>query len=117
VGECFFWCGPTRVVPDQRPLNGRCCCLLYRLTRAVLEKGLLNGCVCVCVCVRVCKMILASFVEPVVVVVVHRSCHTKVADLDRLSRVNETVATRQITTEYSSVVFTLILQWHSITAP
>jgi len=49
-------------------------------------------------------MILASFVEPVVVVVVHRSCHTKVADLDRLSRVNETVATRQITTEYSSVV-------------
>ena len=68
----------------------------------------------VCVCVRVCKMILASFVEPVVVVVVHRSCHTKVADLDRLSRVNETVATRQITTEYSSVVFTLILQWHSI---
>ena len=30
VGECFFWYRPTRVVPDQR---------------------LLNGCVCVCVCV------------------------------------------------------------------
>jgi len=29
VGECFFWYRPTRVVPDQRPLN---------------------GCVCVCVC-------------------------------------------------------------------
>jgi len=25
VGECFFWYLPTRVVPDQRPLNGRCC--------------------------------------------------------------------------------------------
>ena len=27
VGECFLWYRPTRVVPDQRPLNGcRCCC-------------------------------------------------------------------------------------------
>ena len=26
VGECFFWCRPTQVVPDQGPLNGRCCC-------------------------------------------------------------------------------------------
>ena len=25
-GECSFWYRPTRVVPDQRPLNGRCCC-------------------------------------------------------------------------------------------
>ena len=32
VGECFFWYGPTQVVPDQGPLN---------------------GCVCVCVCVWV----------------------------------------------------------------
>ena len=24
MGECFFWYRPTRVVPDQRPLNGRC---------------------------------------------------------------------------------------------
>ena len=23
VGECFFWYRPTRVIPDQRPLNGR----------------------------------------------------------------------------------------------
>ena len=31
VGECFFWYRPTRVVPDQRPLNGRCrcCCFIY----------------------------------------------------------------------------------------
>ena len=26
MGECSFWYRPTRVVPDQRPLNGRCCC-------------------------------------------------------------------------------------------
>ena len=26
VSECFFWYRPTRDVPDQRPLNGRCCC-------------------------------------------------------------------------------------------
>ena len=24
MGESSFWCRPTRVVPDQRPLNGRC---------------------------------------------------------------------------------------------
>ena len=28
MGECFFWYWPTRVVPDQRPLNGRCCCVM-----------------------------------------------------------------------------------------
>ena len=27
MGESSFWYRPTRVVPDQRPLNGRCCCL------------------------------------------------------------------------------------------
>ena len=26
MGECSFWYRPTRVVPDQRPLNGRRCC-------------------------------------------------------------------------------------------
>ena len=29
VGECFFWYRPTRVVPDQRPLNG-CVCVCCR---------------------------------------------------------------------------------------
>ena len=32
MGECFFWYRPTRVVPDQGPLNGRyccCCCWLF----------------------------------------------------------------------------------------
>ena len=32
MGECSFWYRPTRVVPDQRPLNGRrcccCCCII-----------------------------------------------------------------------------------------
>ena len=31
VGECFFWYWPTRVVPDERPLNGRCCCVVVQL--------------------------------------------------------------------------------------
>ena len=29
MGECFLWYRPTRVVPDQRPLNGRCCCCSF----------------------------------------------------------------------------------------
>jgi len=31
VGECFFWYRPTRVVRDQRPLIGRCCCCSLQL--------------------------------------------------------------------------------------
>jgi len=39
VGECFFWYRPTRVVPDQRPLNGCVCvcvvcvCILHYTQR------------------------------------------------------------------------------------
>jgi len=29
VGECFFWYWPTRVVPDQRPLNRLVCVCVY----------------------------------------------------------------------------------------
>jgi len=28
---CFFWYRPTRVVPEQRPLNGCCCCYYLSL--------------------------------------------------------------------------------------
>jgi len=41
VGECFFWYRPTRVVPDQRPLNGRrrrCCCL----SDSVVDADMIN---------------------------------------------------------------------------
>ena len=31
VGECSFWYRPTRVVPDQRPLNGRCVVVVVML--------------------------------------------------------------------------------------
>jgi len=34
VGECFFWYWPTRVVPDQRPLNG--CCVVVVVDMSVL---------------------------------------------------------------------------------
>jgi len=35
VGECFFWYRPTRVVPDQRPLNGcvYVCVFYYMMCR------------------------------------------------------------------------------------
>ena len=43
VGECSFWYRPTRVVPDQRPLNGRCCCCwILGSTKAGLDA------LCVC---------------------------------------------------------------------
>jgi len=76
VGEISFWYRPTRVVPDQRPLNGRCCCCfsigngqpsgpalcqLYRRTfvpynsfstcRILSTLLWLDVCTCVCVCV------------------------------------------------------------------
>ena len=38
MGESSFWYRPTRVVPDQRPLNGRVC-------------------VCVCVVIDVCTRV------------------------------------------------------------
>jgi len=36
-GESSFWYRPTRVVPDQRPLNGRCSVATY-LRRGVVIK-------------------------------------------------------------------------------
>jgi len=36
VGECFFWYRPTRVVPDQRPLNGWVCvCCFFSSLAAI----------------------------------------------------------------------------------
>ena len=42
VSECFFWYRPTRVVPDQRPLNGYVCvcvCMYSFITRGHLKIG------------------------------------------------------------------------------
>ena len=39
MGECFFWYRPTRVVPDQRPLNGRCCCCLLEENLGTVVDG------------------------------------------------------------------------------
>ena len=32
MGESSFWYRPTRVVPDQRPLNGRCSSTVFVTT-------------------------------------------------------------------------------------
>ena len=64
VGECFFWYWPTRVVPDQRPLNGCVCvCVLLpdtqeRLCCYFCDASTDNGCMqmmtlCCCVAVRI----------------------------------------------------------------
>jgi len=37
VGECFFWYRPTRVVPDQRPLNGRCVVVVVQLNHLIMQ--------------------------------------------------------------------------------
>jgi len=42
VSGCFFWYRPTRVVPDQRPLNG--CVLLYFTRVTSNEERVLRGC-------------------------------------------------------------------------
>ena len=39
VGECFFWYRPTRVVPDQRPLNG-CVCVVVVVQFQLNDKRL-----------------------------------------------------------------------------
>ena len=48
LGECFFWYRPTRVVLDQRPLN---------------------GCVCVCVC-----SFVRSFVRSFLYLISNHTC-------------------------------------------
>ena len=39
MGECFFWYWPTRVVPDQRPLNG-CVCVCMLLNAVIVIEEL-----------------------------------------------------------------------------
>jgi len=44
VGECSFWYRPTRVVPDQRPLNGRCrCCCIEEGILATFCSSFISG--------------------------------------------------------------------------
>ena len=45
VGECFFWYRPTRVVPDQRPLNG-CVCVCVCLCMDPSYEQVTDDCVC-----------------------------------------------------------------------
>ena len=37
MGECFFRYRPTRVVPDHRPLNGRCCCCVALMLKLCIH--------------------------------------------------------------------------------
>ena len=42
MGECSFWYRPTRVVPDQRPLNGRCCVVCIYVVYIASDKGIIK---------------------------------------------------------------------------
>jgi len=55
VGECFFWYRPTRVVLDKGLLN-RCVCVRVCVRACVCVCACVSVCVCacVCVCVRAC---------------------------------------------------------------
>jgi len=46
VGESSFWYRPTRVVPDQRPLNGRCCCCIPIYLFSEIFSGVSRGPIC-----------------------------------------------------------------------
>jgi len=41
-GESSFWYRPTRVVPDQRPLNGRCVVVVILLVGFFYFGGVSN---------------------------------------------------------------------------
>jgi len=40
--ECFFWYRPTRVVLEQRPLNGCCCCTIDVFTMQCYSSTAIN---------------------------------------------------------------------------
>ena len=64
MGESSFWYRPTRVVLDQRPLNGRCCVVVPAHLGSPGQRAVKRVCVCatdvvfcissVHVCHRVC---------------------------------------------------------------
>jgi len=75
--ECFFWYRPTRVVPEQRPLNG-CCCVVVMVVQSALSgpsqiiiislrKGYKMQTVAIdapCVCQSVCHGVLSHRCKP-----------------------------------------------------
>jgi len=67
VGESSFWYRPTRVVPDQRPLNGRCCCCISDITCMECKDAAdCYRCSVVCnVCLSDVMMSCANMAEPI----------------------------------------------------
>ena len=66
MGECFFWYRPTRVVPDQRPLNG-CVCVFVTPAHRVGGTEWGGGNVSCTVCLSVC-LFVNSITEKLMVV-------------------------------------------------
>ena len=68
MGESSFWYRPTRVVPDQRPLNGRCCCSSF-LVLAHLGCPAKRAVKWVCVCAHAVDGIRGIIVRTVLLTV------------------------------------------------
>jgi len=62
VGECSFWYRPTRVVPDQRPLNGRCCSVGQKLQDGLTLKTVHGLGVCAGIYTTVDKQFMLTFI-------------------------------------------------------
>jgi len=60
VGECSFWYRPTRVVPDQRPLNGRCIFINLYIAKPTYRFILIYTCGLTAVIKRICYVITAT---------------------------------------------------------
>jgi len=58
VGESSFWYRPTRVVPDQRPLNGRCwhlvLCCYFSIRFALFHNDIRASCN---ICNHICQVV------------------------------------------------------------
>jgi len=85
VGECFFWYRPTRVVPDQRPLNG-CVCVLYLFMTHCCKSKSSYVLVAVCIIVELVskrntgRSSESYQVTPKIAIAVQSECHCWCSD-------------------------------------
>jgi len=87
VGECFFWYRPTRVVPDQRPLNGCVCvCVLYLFMTHCCKSKSSYVLVAVCIIVELVsqrntgRSSESYQVTPKIAIAVQSECHCWCSD-------------------------------------
>ena len=75
VCECFFWYQPTRVVPDQQPLNGCVLCVFLQICLKFYEHEFMEL-ACQCPAVVVCRCSPTQKAEIVKLIKVHTGVRT-----------------------------------------